>query len=183
MKQLLRLTIAFALCFSLNNPIYTHAGQASDADVAEALGTANQVLTDRDTNRITNSIASENSVCLALPKAYRADCLAQNLKDSSRVVRKSGYRDANGIMSSGATQINRLVSQNEDKSAPKIRRGNKTYRAVKKLAIAKVNKQAARIVTETKTKLLRSAGRSAAKKTHYARIARAVDSTKVLLRS
>lgn len=192
MALVLRLVIAFALCLSLNNPIYTHASESSgesgsaesgDNGQDDELDTATLIFTDRDTNKITKSISSGNATCLALPKQYRADCLAQNLKESSRLVRKSGYREANRIMSSGSAKINRLVRQNEDKSAPKIRRGKRTYRAVKKSAVAKVNRQAAKIVTETKTKLLRSSRRSRAKKTHYARIAKAVDSTKVLLRS
>jgi len=76
-----------------------------------------------------------------------------------------------------------VCSSDLDKAAPKIRKGGKSYRAVKKSAVAKVNKQAKAIIVETETKLLRSAGSSQLRKTHYTRIARAVGSTKNILRS
>ncbi len=140
-------------------------------------------ITDNDTNLIVNNLFFGTDNCIFLPEEYRADCLGQQLKEASTVVRKSGYRDANRELNNASKKISRLVSRNEDKSARKIRRNGKTYRAVKKSAVAKVNRRTEKIVSETSTKLLRSAGNSALKKVHYARIAKAVDSTKVLIRS
>ncbi len=142
-----------------------------------------QGINTRNTGTISADISGIASQCQSLPQEYRADCLAQELKEASRLVRNSGYKDANRQLNTASNKLTRLVKANEDKSAPKIRRNGKTYRAVKKSAVKKVNRQARKIVTETKTKLIRSAGNSALKKTHYTKIARAVDSTKVLLRS
>ena len=85
-------------------------------------------------------------------------------------------------MNKASRSLSSLVSQNEDKAAAPIRKGGKTYRAVKKAAVKAVAAKAAAIVTETETKLLRSAS-SGLRKTHYARIAQAVGSTKKILRS
>ncbi len=142
-----------------------------------------QGINNRNTGIISADISSIPSQCQFLPQEYRVDCLAQELREASRIVRNSGYKNANREIASAAKKLDRIVKRNEDKSAPKIKRNGKTYRAVKKSSVKKVNRQAKKIVAETKTKLIRSAGNSALKKTHYTKIAKAVGSTKVLLRS
>ena len=92
------------------------------------------------------------------------------------------YTTAQSELNKASRSLSSLVSQNEDKAAAPIRKGGKTYRAVKKAAVKAVAAKAAAIVTETETKLLRSAS-SGLRKTHYARIAQAVGSTKKILRS
>ncbi len=142
-----------------------------------------QGINNRNTQSISADISSIASQCQFLPQEYRLDCLAQELKESSRIVKNAGYKNANREIASAAKKLDRIVKRNEDKSAPKIKRNGKTYRAVKKSSVKKVNRQAKKVIAETKTKLIRSAGNSALKKTHYTKIAKAVGSTKVLLRS
>ena len=88
-----------------------------------------------------------------------------------------------------ATELNRasrsisnVVSQNADPAAKPIKKGFKSYRAVKKSAVRSVNAKAKAVIAETATKLLRSAG-SGHRKVHFQRIAQAVGSTKKILRS
>ncbi len=146
-------------------------------------GEIDQGINTRNTSTISADISGIASQCQSLPQEYRVDCLAQELKEASRIVNNAGYKKANREIASAAKKLDRIVKRNEDKSAPKIKRNGKTYRAVKKSSVKKVNRQAKKVITETKTKLIRSAGNSALKKTHYTKIAKAVGSTKVLLRS
>ena len=140
-------------------------------------------VSDAPVIRFENEMRDTRAECGNLPAEYQADCLQQGLSTGAAVLTGSENAEARREIQSAQRKIKRLVDQNVDRSKPPIRRGGKTYRAVKKSAVAKVNREARRIVAETETKLLRSASRSSARKTHYARIARAVGSTKTILRS
>ncbi len=140
-------------------------------------------LSDPATDAVVSDVNSIVAECISLPVEYRADCLAQNLVEASKVVTTVGYSEVNRQLKSAGQKISREVSRNIDRSKPAIKRNGKTYRAVKKSAVARVNRKATRIVKSTAQKLIRSAGNSAVKKVHFTRIAKAVDNTKVLLRS
>lgn len=155
----------------------------SDPDHDEPTVSISGNLTDEATDTIVAELESIVAECSGLPAEYQADCLAQNLQEASTVVNNAGYSEVNTKIRSAGNRISREVSRNIDRSKPTIKRNGKTYRAVKKSAVAKVNKVAAKVVTDTASSLIRSAGNSAVKKIHYARIAKAVDNTKVLLRS
>ena len=120
----------------------------------------------------------------ALDRAYRMDCLQQALRRAAQEMgRAQNYRAAKSELNRAAGQIKRLVDRNVDRAAPKAQSGRRSYRAVAASAARQLNQQAAAIIQETETKLLRSASSSAQRKTHYTRIAQAVGSTKTLLRS
>lgn len=175
----------------------TEGGDGGDPDISEtrtkprikrtsrprAEGSERTRLSDPDTDAVVSDINSIVAECSSLPSEYRADCIAQNLIEASKVVNKAGYSDVNKQLKSAGKKISREVSRNIDRSKPTIKSNGKTYRAVKKSAVAKVNRAATKIVKSTAKKLIRSAGNSAVKKVHYKRIAKAVDNTKVLLRS
>ena len=132
--------------------------------------------------RLEREMQQAQAVCSNLPPEYQADCLQQSLGRGASVLNEPAYSQARREISRAQRSIDRLVSRNIDRSKPPIRVNGRVYRAVKKTAVAKVNREARRIVAETETKLLRSAG-TGKRKTHYTRIARAVGSTKNLLRS
>ncbi len=185
-RIVLKLLIGSAFIVSLNMFSYSseggHGGGGDSSREAETT-IRDEGLNNRRTQSISADISSIASQCQFLPQEYRLDCLAQELKEASRIVKNVGYKNANREIASAAKKLDRIVKRNEDKSAPKIKRNGKTYRAVKKSSVKKVNRQAKKVIAETKTKLIRSAGNSALKKTHYTKIAKAVGSTKVLLRS
>lgn len=135
------------------------------------------------TNTVVRRISSSESECAALPSEYRADCLSQGLRGAASLASKPDYAGARTQLSTASRQISTLVRQNADPSAAPLRKGGKTYRAVKKAAVRQVNAKAAAIVVETETKLIRAAGSSAHRKSHYQRIATAVGSTKRIFRS
>ncbi|MCB1430697.1 MAG: hypothetical protein KDJ66_16475, partial [Nitratireductor sp.] len=158
-------------------------GDSSDRVLRPRQGANERGVSDAPVIRFEGEMRDTRAECGNLPAEYQADCLQQGLSTGAAVLTGSENAEARREIQSAQRKIKRLVDQNVDRSKPPIRRGGKTYRAVKKSAVAKVNREARRIVAETETKLLRSASRSSARKTHYARIARAVGSTKTILRS
>ncbi|MEZ5801100.1 MAG: hypothetical protein R3D29_12355 [Nitratireductor sp.] len=149
----------------------------------DGLKSFQMAFSDSHTSAITRRLGDAERECGALPAEYRADCLAQGFKSAASATgNRPDYTIARTELNKASRSLSSLVSQNEDKAAAPIRKGGKTYRAVKKAAVKAVAAKAAAIVTETETKLLRSAS-SGLRKTHYARIAQAVGSTKKILRS
>lgn len=138
---------------------------------------------DAFTAQVVQNIENGARICRGIAAQYRTDCLAQALKSGSDAAYRPDYSGARSELRNGSWKLSNLVTQNEDKSAPKLRRGGRTFRAVKKSAVRKVNRAARKIIVETETRLLRSAGNAKLRKTHYGRIARAVGSTKNILRS
>lgn len=147
----------------------------------------------RDTSLIVQNIQSVVADCKRYDPVYRVDCLAQGLKDvASRIPADGDYSKARRIISKAAGDLAKLVRANADSSQPKLDapatanprlKRKRSYTAVKKEALAAVMKQAQAIVKEAATELLRSYENSDKRFAHYQKIATAVDSTKVLLRS
>ncbi len=121
--------------------------------------------------------------CEIVPAIYRADCLAQSLNRTSKKIRNKAYQPVQSNLQSTANSINEIVEANFDADAPLAKAGNKTYRPVKKELLEQVHKQITKVIVESATTLIRSAGNSVTKKIHFQRIAKAIDSTKNLLRS
>lgn len=148
---------------------------ATEPEIRLAFGAAATAAVERPLN---GAIAE----CRGAGSAYAASCVAAAFKKAARAASKPDYRDARRELNKAAKKLEKLVSQNADKQAPKKKGKNGTYKAVKQAAIAAVKKEAIKIIQETETKLLRSSG-SGARKVHYQRIAQAVGSTKVIFRS
>lgn len=134
------------------------------------------------TNSISRRLESGTAECGGLPAEYRADCMAQTYRGAASLATRPDYTTARTQLSRTSRSLSGLVSQNVDNTAQPIRKGGKTYRAIKKSAVRAVNSRAAAIISEAETKLLRSAS-SGHRKVHYQRIAQAVGSTKRIFRS
>ena len=104
-------------------------------------------------------------------------------KANDEVRRRPDYRAASKELRAAEKALDGLVRANLDRAAPTVRVGGKKIRAVKAAIAPQVNAGARKIITESATRLLRSAQNSAKAKTHLTRIAQAVDSTKKILRS
>ncbi len=135
------------------------------------------------TNAIVADVGRANDICITLPAEYRADCLAQSLKSSASKISKKAYIPVKNEISTTAQSIEDIVTENLDEEAPVIKVGNNTYRPIKKEAVEVVNQRVAKVVTESATRLIRSAGNSVTRKIHFQRVAKALNSTKVLMRS
>lgn len=134
------------------------------------------------TAAIIRPLNDATAECRSKGAEYAASCAAAAYKKAARAASRPDYRDARRELNNAAKKLERLVSRNVDRSAKKKKGKNGTYKAVKKEAVAKVNREALKIIQETQTKLLRSSG-SGQRKVHYQKIAQAVGSTKVIFRS
>lgn len=136
------------------------------------------------TNRVVMTLNGAESECGALASEYRLDCLQQAYgRAASAMSGKPDYDGARSEISRAGRSMKALVDQNLDAKAKPIQKGARRYRAIKKEVASAVNKKGEAIIKEAATRLLRSAGSSQHRKTHYQRIASAVDSTKKILRS
>ncbi len=115
---------------------------------------------------------------------YRFDCLRNVLgRAASTIENRPNYRDAARELRSLSRKLDGIVSKYQDRSAPRAAVGQRTYRAVSTANLDQARREASEAIDESVTKLLRSAGNSEKRKTHYSQIATAVGSTKRLLRS
>ncbi len=153
-----------------------------------------EVLSNSNTNRVVRILTSGQAFCASLADdAYAIDCLAERMEAAAAAMPDTGeYADARAALLQGAARLNALAVANADPALPRATarsagaEGIRTSRPlvpVRKDKLAEVAVQAQQIVEETETLLLRSAEASNARKVHYTRIAAAVDSNKVLLRS
>ena len=133
------------------------------------------------TNRVVRTLTREGEACQRLEKVYRFDCYRQAYKLSINVILgNNAYKDAVKALMQVERTLQQVVTQNVERTAPVKRRGLQTYRAIKPSAVRSATVQSERAMRQAQTVLLRS---EAGKRTHYAKIAQAVESNKVLLRS
>jgi hypothetical protein len=118
-------------------------------------------ITPEVTAEIVSEIENSADECYNLALEYRASCMVAGLNNSAQAVRNRNLSDGQATLSGK----------------------NGSYRAVKSAQLAQVNRQAAAIVEEAATKLIRSSGRAGQMQVHYATVAEAVDSSKRLFRS
>ncbi len=197
--------VALSIAFAGSLSMQAFAGLSPNADfdtsaqkLAERLLTMPQILApmkepelnlilamgSSNTSRIVGEINRGARECESLPLEYHTDCLAQTLnKAGNKANSMTDYVSAGKELKSASRKLSSLVAKNVDKGAKKIKKRGKTFQAVKKSAVAIVHKKAVAIVVETQTRLIRSAGNSKKRQTHFGRIATAVGSTKRLLRS
>ena len=99
-----------------------------------------------------------------------------------------GYGDARRIFRDTADQLRAITQSNLDPNRPRARMQSHdgTLRSARPLAAAQQRQalsQAAAVLAEAETQLLRSAGVSSRRAVQYQQIAAALGSNKVLLRS
>jgi len=139
---------------------------------------------DGVTGSFVNQIRRGAAECSRLEPVYRIDCLRRVFKQASGAgLNRPDYASASSELRRLSRTLNGILGKNVDRKAGKAKVGGKSYRAVTRQALRDANRQAARAIEEAATKLLRSAGNSKKRKTHYTRIANAVNSTKKILRS
>lgn len=135
------------------------------------------------TSDVVERLTQGTEECARLPWIYRIDCLAQVYKRAAGAVAgKPDYRGARAALLNASRKLDALVEENHDQSEPRVKVGTRIYRPMSISAKKSVSDVAFAILQETETKLLRSGG-SRTRRLHYQRIAQAVGSTKVLLRS
>lgn len=150
-------------------------------------------LSPASVRRIEWQIADRIRHCEEYRPIWRIDCLADGFKQISRSLPNGqGYASVSRELSSAADELAALARQNADPAKPPERleaqtsagprRTSRPIVAIAPKNLPAANRAADAIVADLSTTLLRSAPNPAAQP-EIARIAAAVDSTRVLLRS
>ena len=172
-----------------------YGGGAEERDITPTIIPAAAPLAQPNTLRIIQQIDDSSERCSGIPASYRVDCLRNEYAALADNLPKTGeYSDVQKTIARAARDLNRLVRANRDTTKPRavIRAPNAgqsrparsgSFRAVQESTVAQTNAAARSIIDEATTRLLRSAGSSDKRKGHFQDVARALDSSKVILRS
>lgn len=150
--------------------------------------------TEPQTNLIINQMDRNESLCDALQDEYIVACFAQTYRELADDIPANGdYAEARETILNAARELDNLVRRNIDRQKPAVtaRMTTTTGQTIRTPPIAAVRadrvpqlkQQAADILEEAETVLLRSASSDATRAIHFQRISAAVGSNKVLLRS
>ena len=138
-------------------------------------------LNNATTNKVVNLLNRGIRQCQALDAVYRYDCYRQNYKRTADLLeRNPAYAVPLKALRNVEGDLQSIVTSNADPSAKRVFKGGAVISAVKPSSTAKAKQTFRRSLDESQTILLRS---SEGKGDHFARIAQALDSNKVLLRT
>jgi hypothetical protein len=151
-------------------------------------------VSNQATERVTRSIEGVYAFCLSVgQQEYLVDCLGAGLADLADELPNTGdYAEAKVILENAAVKLRALAQANASPTLPKARLSGtinntpvrtKRLTPVKTEAVSSTAVQAAAILEEAETLLLRSTSNSDRRKVHYAQMAQAIGSQKILLRS
>lgn len=138
-------------------------------------------LSNAATKSVVKTLSRGTSRCRKQPAAYRYDCYRWVYRRAANQLRTNdAYSEAQQALEQVERSLEAVIAQNRDTTQPKRRRALETYTPVKPAAIPRVKRATIQALEKAETILLRS---PADKQEHYTRIAEAINSNKVLLRS
>ena len=144
-------------------------------------GTGKSGLSDRTTNRVVRLLEKGLRQCRALDSVYRYDCYRQNYQAAGKqLAGNTAYAPAQRALRDVENTLADVLKANSDPATKPLRRRGKRFAAISEAAIPRSKAAFTDALDEATTQLLRSTGSSG---DHFARIAGALDSDKVFLRS
>lgn len=144
-------------------------------------GAAKAGLSSAVTKNVVKTLSRGFGRCKDLGWSYRYDCYRLVYKRSADQLRGNpAYSEALKALVLVEDTLAAAVKKNRDPAQKPKRRGFEVYQPIKPSAVATVTRQTEQAMTKAETILLRS---PANKQEHYGRIAEALNSNKVLLRS
>ncbi|MEW2914306.1 hypothetical protein [Leisingera sp. JC11] len=162
-------------------PALADGGGGGSRDGMDSGGGQRSGLSSKATQAVVKTLTSGFERCGTLPQVYKFDCYRHTYKLAAQKLNgNQAYAEAYKALVLVEETLTRSVKQNLDPAQPPKRKGLNLYRAVKPAAVPQIKRQAESAMKQAETILLRS---PANKQVHYARIAEAVNSNKVLLRS
>lgn len=171
--------LAVVLSLSLP-PTAATAGEGGGGDAMGGSG-ASYGLTNATTRSVVKILTRGGNRCGEQPTVYRYDCYSWVYRRAAnQLAGNTAYSEAYEALRQVEQRLEAAVAQNRDTSQPTRRRALETYKPVKPASVPRVKREAVQAMEEAQTTLLRSPSN---KQEHYARIAEAVNSNKVLLRS
>ena len=147
---------------------------------------------------VLSGLTAARAFCSALKDpTLNVDCLAERLGDiSGQIPSGTDYDEVRSVLNETSKKLNQVAKSNRavgrgpvKATQPGTEPGtvlaetSRPLTPIRPDAVAAANQQAIAILEEAETILLRSAETNSEKRTQYARIADALDSNKVLLRS
>ncbi|WP_189679350.1 hypothetical protein [Seohaeicola zhoushanensis] len=133
------------------------------------------------TNAVVKLLTGGVRGCQRLQKVYRYDCYSQVYGQAAGLLRGNpAYSEARVVLSDVERSLSRTVRRNLDRAQPQVRMGNQQFRAIRADTLPAAKAAFASALEEAETRLLRS---SNGQSEHHIRIAAALNSNKVLLRS
>ena len=176
--------LLIASLFVFHTPAFsseTGGGEGGDGGNNSRGTGSNARLNNSTTNQVIRFLKDGARKCPFLQPIYRHDCYRYHFKRAADVLNNSlVYSLAHDELRNVETTLRHVVKNNSDPSVKPIRRGLRTYAPIKPAAIPQANAAAEQAMQRAETVLLRASGE---RQTHFARIADAVNSNKVLLRS
>ncbi|MFY0309916.1 hypothetical protein ACFMBG_08445 [Leisingera sp. D0M16] len=161
-------------------PAYARGGEGGGGG-GDSGGGQSSGLSSRATRAVVTTLTRGFDRCSELPQVYKFDCFRHTYKlAAQKLDSNQAYAEAAKALVLVEETLTQAVKQNLDPAQKPVRKGLNFYRAVKPAAVPQIKRQTERAMQQAETILLRS---PANKQVHYARIAEAVNSNKVLLRS
>ncbi len=144
-----------------------------------------------NTTKIVEELQKGRDFCEGLAQQeYVIDCMGDSLQKAAEQLPEGGdYQAVKAALEDASIKLAELARQNASQTLTRGlvqangQQSSRRFTPVASEALAALNAQASAIIDEAQTVLLRSAQNSDRRKIHYQRIAEAVGSNKILLRS
>lgn len=173
MTVFLRLFLIFSLLLPAGSPA-----------LAQGVGTmyGNSGFSNATTSKLTRSLTEGIAKCReSLEAVYRYDCYRQTYADAVKDLKYSrDYAPAQAILAEVEQSLGRTIARHADPSAPVVRQGFTKFRAIRAESLPTAKAEFVVALEEAETRLLRSPDNG---QEHFQRIAAAIETNKVLLRS
>lgn len=188
-----------SLVFSLATPVFAGRGAVAPDGQVFIPPTVGPVFVPPPeetgtVDSIVESLEAATEFCGQLAnRQYTVDCIAERLAEVARQMPNTGeYAEAKAAILEASQKMHALAVANQSSAVPRARAaraGSNPMRTTRPLTPVSVDRmeqveaEATKILAEVETVLLRSAESSESRQIAYTRIAEAVGSNKVLLRS
>lgn len=168
--------IAMFFALALVVPAQEAFAYSSYGSGASAAGLSNSV-----TRRVVRRLSNDFRSCNTLNWAYRYDCYRISYDiAATQLAGLPAYAPAAKALAGVETAIGRIVDRNVDRTKPRLQRGQQVFRPITEASVPRAKAAIADALEEAETQLLRASANTG---THFSRIAAAVNSNKILLRS
>jgi len=170
------------LCLSLilATPVLAYEGQGGGYSGTTGGGAAGGLST-ATTRQVVRTLKRGIKDCRKLSSVYRYDCYRQTYRLAANHLNgRPAYRDALAALVAVEGSLEQIVRRNADPAAPPARKRFQQFQPIKPAALPKAKAEFTAALDQAETALLRSPDQGGV---HFARIAEAVHSNKILLRS
>ena len=138
-------------------------------------------LSSATTKKVVRTLKRGIKDCRRLDSVYRYDCYRQTYRLAASYLNgRPAYSDALVALVDVERSLERIVRRNADPATPSVRKNFQQFQPIKPAALPTAKAEFTKALEQAETALLRSPETGGV---HFARIAEAVHSNKVILRS